>query len=243
MQGKRLLLLALIFVVAPGMWAAGKEYPVRGMVLKVETSNRSFVVSHEKIPGLMDSMAMPFEVRDSKELEGLVPGAMVSFTLVVEEHTAYATRITVNSYESVERDPLTARLLALMRRVSGAAPTPVRAREKVPDFTLLDQAGSRVAFSSFAGKVVAINFIYTRCALPQFCLRVTNNFGVLQKRFAAQLGKDLVLLTITFDPERDTPDVMAKYTSTWKPHKAWHFLSGNVPEAPCLWPLRRRLLR
>ena len=86
-----------------------------------------------------------------------------------------------------------------------------------------------MSLSSLAGKILVVNFIYTRCALPQFCLRVSNNFGVLQKRFQKELGKDLVLLTITFDPQRDTPEVLAAYASQWKADaKTWHFLTGPV---------------
>src|SRR5678816_2247971 len=66
---------------------------------------------------------------------------------------------------------------------------------------------------------------------PQFCLRVSNNFGVLQKRFAKELGKEVVLLTITFDPQRDTPEVLAEYASQWKADpKTWHFLTGPVAD-------------
>jgi hypothetical protein len=50
------------------------------------------------------------------------------------------------------------------------------------------------------GATVVMNFIYTSCALPQFCCRMTNHLSVLQNRFA---GRDLVLLSITFDPARD----------------------------------------
>src|SRR5687767_3244721 len=86
-----------------------------------------------------------------------------------------------------------------------------------------------MSLASLSGKVVAVNFIYTRCALPQFCLRVTNNFGVLQKRFQRELGRDLVLLTITFDPERDTPQVLAKYADQWKADPTtWRFLTGDM---------------
>ena len=96
---------------------------------------------------------------------------------------------------------------------------------------MIDQARQRVSLSSLAGKVVVVNFIYTRCALPQFCLRVSNNFGVLQKRFQKELGKDVVLLTITFDPERDTPEALATYASQWKADpKTWHFLTGPVAD-------------
>jgi cytochrome oxidase Cu insertion factor (SCO1/SenC/PrrC family) len=88
-----------------------------------------------------------------------------------------------------------------------------------------------VALSQFNGKVVAINFIYTSCALPNFCFRNSNTFGVLQKQFKEQMGRDLVLLTVTFDPLRDQPDVLNRYARTWKADPdTWHFLTGSVPE-------------
>jgi protein SCO1 len=214
-----------------GLHAADKEYIVKGMVLRADAANRSFVVSHEKIVGLMESMIMPFDVRDAKDLAGVVPGAVVEFTLIVGDKSAYATKITVQRYQSVEQDPRTARRLAVMRQMSGMATKPLEVGARVPDFTLVDHTRQSVRFSSLAGKVVVVNFIYTRCALPQFCLRVTNNFGVLQKRFAKELGKDVVLLTITFDPQRDTPEALAAYAAQWKPDpKTWHFLTGPVAD-------------
>ena len=70
--------------------AADRGYVVKGMVLRADPANRSFVVSHEKIVGLMDSMIMPFDVRDAKDLAGVVPGAVVEFTLVVGDKWAYS---------------------------------------------------------------------------------------------------------------------------------------------------------
>ena len=218
-------------ILAPVVLAAEKEYTVKGMVVRADPAKRSFVVSHEKIVGLMESMTMPFDVRESMELEGVVPGAIVEFTLTVGDKWAYASKITVHRYQSVEQDPRTARRLAVMRQMAGLASKPLEVGAQVPDFTLIDQARQRVTRSSLAGKVLAINFIYTRCALPQFCLRVSNNFGVLQKRFQKELGRDLVLLTVTFDPQRDTPEVLATYASQWKADpKTWHFLTGPVAD-------------
>ena len=211
--------------------AADREFTVKGMVLRADAANRTFVVSHEKIVGLMDSMIMPFDVRDPKDLAGVVPGAVVEFTLVVGDTSAYATKIKIQRYQSVEQDPRTARRLAVMRQMAGLAEKSLEVGARVPDFTLMDHTRQPVRLSSLAGKVVVVNFIYTRCALPQFCLRVTNNFGVLQKRFAKELGKDVVLLTITFDPQRDTPEVLAAYAAQWKPDpKTWHFLTGPVAD-------------
>lgn len=211
--------------------AADRDYTVKGMVVRVDAAKGSFVVSHDKIVGLMDSMIMPFDVKDAKELAGVVPGASVEFTLTVGSTSAYASHIIVRKYQSVEKDPKTAQRLAVMKKMAGLSTPRLEVGARVPDFTLTDQARQRVAFSSLSGKVIAMNFIYTRCALPQFCLRVSNNFGVLQKRFQKELGRDLVLLTVTFDPERDTPEVLAEYASQWKADpKTWHFLTGAVAD-------------
>jgi protein SCO1/2 len=220
--------LSVVLAAAATLLAADKEYPVTGLVLQVDAASRTFVVSHEKIQGLMDAMAMPFEVRDAKDLQGLVPGASVEFTLTVGEKAAYATRIRVRRYQSLEQDPATARRLALMKRLTGTSERVLAVGDRVPDFALIDQRRQRVALSGLAGKVVALNFIYTRCALPQFCLRITNNFGVLQKRFSRELGRDLVLLTVTFDPTQDTPEALATYAARWNADpKTWHFLTGD----------------
>ena len=198
------------------------------MVLTVDRSRNTFTASIQAIPGFMRAMAMPFEVRQANELDGLVPGAAVEFMLVVDRTSSHAERIRIVRYQSVEQDPLAANRLKLLTQIAGAPQRRVLAiGETVPDFTLTDQTRRPMALSDLRGKVVAINFIYTSCALPNFCLRIANNFGVLQKRFKAQLGRDLVLLTVTFDPVHDTPEVLAQYASRWNADPAtWHFLTG-----------------
>jgi protein SCO1/2 len=197
-------------------------------VLTVDRSRNIFTASIQAIPGLMPAMAMPFEVRQTSALDGLVPGAAVAFVLVVDQTSSYAERIRIVRYESVEQDPLAANRLKLLTELTGAAPRKVLAiGEMAPEFTLINQQRRPVALRDLRGKVVVVNFIYTSCALPNFCLRVANNFGVLQKRFHAHLGRDLILLTITFDPVHDTPEVLAKYASQWHANPAsWHFLTG-----------------
>jgi protein SCO1/2 len=230
--GRRLALLAAVMILGTSaLGAADREYAVTGMVVSVDPSGKWFGVSHERIAGFMDAMTMPFEVRRPEDLAGVVPGAMVEFTLVVGDSTAYATRIVVRRYDTSEQDPRAARRLAVMKRMAGMSTPPVAVGARVPDFALLDSARRRVTLSSFIGRVVVVNFVYTRCALPQFCLRMTNNFGALQRRFAEDLGRDLVLLTITFDPERDTPDVLASYAARWQARSpGWRFLTGSVDD-------------
>ena len=71
------------------------------MVVSVNAPAKTFVVSHERIAGLMDAMTMPFEVRQATDLRDIVPGAVVEFTLVVGDTTLYATRVTVRRYQTV----------------------------------------------------------------------------------------------------------------------------------------------
>ena len=221
--------VALVFLALPPASAA-QEYPVTGMVLKVDRPRNAFVASIQAIPGFMPAMAMPFEVRHGQELEGLVPGAAVEFALIVNGHSSYAERIRIVRYQSAEQDPLAASRLKLLTQIAGSRREKVLAiGDIVPDFRLIDQRSRPVALSDLRGKVVAINFIYTSCPLPNFCLRIANNFGVLQTRFKARLGSDLVLLTVTFDPVHDTPEVLAKYASRWNADPAtWRFLTGPV---------------
>jgi len=222
------VLCAVGLIAGIDVSAAEKQYSVKGMVVSVDAPAKTFVVSHEKIVGLMDAMTMPFEVRQATDLRDIVPGAVVEFTLVVGDTTSYATRLVVRRYQTIEQDPSTARRLATMKRMAGFTTPPVAIGAAIPDFALIDQQRQRVSLSGLSGKVVVVNFVYTRCALPQFCLRMSNAFGVLQKRFAKELSRDLVLLTITFDPERDTPEVLASYASRWQANPAgWHFLTGS----------------
>lgn len=193
---------------------AVQQYAATGMVLKLDQAHRTMLVSCDSIPGFMNAMTMRLDVHDAKDLEGLAPGTMVGFTLVLEGDSSYAEHIQVHPYESVEQDPLTARRLKLLSRINNPDAFTSKALAigaMVPDFTLTDQAHHRVSLSQFAGRVVALNFIYTSCALPNFCYRSANNFGVLQRRFIEQLGRDLVLLTVTFDPQRDHPERLAHY--------------------------------
>jgi protein SCO1/2 len=209
--------------------SAEQRYAVKGLILELDPAHNTMTVSAGAIPGFMEAMTMPYSVRDAKELEGLKPGTLIDFTLVVEKDTSYAEAIHVHSYQGLEPDPLTARRLKLLNQaVNPSSAKPLTIGDAVPNFILTDQNRRRINSSKFAGKVVALNFVYTRCALPNFCYRSSNNFGILQKRFKDRMGRDLILLTVTFDPVHDQPEVLAKYAATWKADpRAWHFLTGS----------------
>jgi protein SCO1 len=224
--------IALLLTEAGAIAQKDGRFAMRGMVMKVAASRKSFMVSHDSVPDVMDAMMMSFDVREPKDLEGIKPGMTVTFSLVAKGGSVYAEQVRIRPYQSAEQDPLTARRLALLRKMTSASPvTPLAAGQAVPDFTLTDQARRPVTLSAFRGKVVAINFIYTSCALPQFCFRIANNFGVVQRRFRDRLGRELILLTVTFDPQRDQPEQLAEYASQWKADPdTWHFLTGSVED-------------
>jgi protein SCO1/2 len=220
----------LIVLASVGLAAQRPAQPtVSGMVLEVKPAERTMLVSHEHITGVMPAMIMPFEVREPSVLKALAPGTLITFTLRMDDAAAVADNVKVVRYQSTEQDPLTVRRLRLLRSARDAKRIGVN--EPVPDFTLTNQAGQQVSLSQLRGKVVVLNFIYTSCALPQFCYRMTNHFGVLQSRFEGREGRDLVLLSVTFDPGRDTPDVLAAYAQQWKVDTTrWHFLTGASAE-------------
>ncbi len=230
-----LTLMAVLSLAMVGGASAQEpsRHAVAGMVLAVDRPSATMLVSHDDIAGVMPAMAMPFDVRDATQLAGLEPGMSVTFTLVLgENQPPYAEQVTVVRYQSVEQDPMSARRLRLLKQLAGAPPPEaLAAGQAVPDFALTDHTGARVTLSQFRGRVVALNFIYTSCELTQFCFRVTNHFGVVARRFAAQAGDDLVLLTVTFDPARDSPEALRDYASQWKPDpRAWRFLTGGTSE-------------
>ncbi len=103
--------LAVVLWTAPCAWAQ-QQYPVTGMVMGVDPSKKTFTASIQEIPGFMAAMTMPFEVRQPKDLAGLLPGAAVEFTLVVDKKASYAERIKIVRYQSVQADPLAASIFA-----------------------------------------------------------------------------------------------------------------------------------
>ena len=218
------------FVAMLGFAATPQRYRSTGMVLSVDVPHKTVLVSHERIEGFMDAMAMPFHVDDPRILDELKPGEKIEFTLVVNETSSYIANVQVRGYENLERDPVQAQRLKMLDEAMHAeSTTDIQPGQAVPDFSLVDQNQRTIALSGLRGKVVAITFIYTRCPLPDYCFRLSTNFSRVQKRFHDRVGKDLVLLSVTFDPAHDTPEVLAKSAHLWKADvDGWHFLTGDV---------------
>lgn len=226
-----------VVLLTAGCLPAAQRYPVTALILKTDPAHRSFVASCTAIPGYMEAMVMPFTVRDEKQLKGIEPSMLVDFTLVVDDRDSYAESVRIHHYVSMEQEPIEVRNLQLLRSAvrRDAGPPGPALGEKVPDFTLTDQARRQISLSQFAGKVVVAAFVYTSCPLPNYCFRLSNNLGRLQKRFSGRMGDDLILLSVTMDPAHDTPEVLAKYGATWKADpRFWHLLTGTEADVQAL---------
>ncbi len=213
-------ILALV-VSAAALTGCARRYRVEGMVLAVAPAERTVVVSHRAIPGYMPAMAMPFRVRHAREIERLAPGDRVQFRLVVGRAVAAGGfRAAKSAIEGLGEDGERFTLPVPPNQVAAGAP--------VPDFELADQQGRAVRLSEFAGRLVAVNFIYTRCPLPEVCPRLSAAFAAIERRFRDRLGRDLVLLSITLDPRHDTSEVLARYAGSLRADpEGWRFLTGT----------------
>jgi protein SCO1/2 len=230
-----------VLLAAVHLWASQSEtqsqlqrHDAAGVLLQVDRQHQTISVSCKEIPGFMEAMVMLLPVRDPKMLEGLEPGASIDFSLVVDKNSSYAENVHIHPFESLELDPIEARRLKLMENAMEPRSTPkdvLQVGQSVPDFALTDQNRQHVALSQFAGKVVAITFIYTRCPRPDYCVRLSNNFGILQRRFKKGMGRNLILLTVVIDPANDQPAALANYARIWKADdRAWHFLTGPLAD-------------
>jgi protein SCO1 len=111
----------------------------------------------------------------------------------------------------------------------------VTSNAKIPSFTLIDQEGDPFnAESKLRGKIVAINFIYTTCS--DVCPLFTVEFARLQRALKSQPRQDFFLVSITTDPEIDTPKVLKAYAQRFEADfQNWAFLTGNELQMKQVW--------
>src|SRR5947209_628061 len=94
-----------------------------------------------------------------------------------------------------------------------------------PEFALTSQDGAPVALADYRGKVVAVTFIFTLCTAT--CPVLTPMMSFVQDRLGADFGTKIAFVSITVDPERDTPEVLKEYAQAFGADPAgWSFLTG-----------------
>jgi protein SCO1/2 len=234
--------LALLLLLAPAACrqssrpaaqGSAQRFALKGVVKEVDTARSMVTVEHETIPGYMQGMTMPFPARDDpKVLQVLRPGDRIEAALVVDGENFWLEKILTKGF--VGTPAVTAAAAQSADTKSGRVVTPepnrgVQVGDAVPDFALKDQTGSTVRLSDLRGQPVAVTFLYTRCPIATACPMTTAKFSKLDAMLAdAKLGQ---LLTVTVDPEHDTPEVLADYAKKAGANpKRWKFLTGS-PEA------------
>jgi len=206
------------------------NYDVRGVILSLKPEEKSLVVRHEEIPGYMMAMTMPLAVRDTNELAGLHAGDGIRFRMRVTETDGWIDQIQVVSNAQVTAAPTNAALpgFRVLPNVPDLAPGDV-----VPNYVFTNQFGRQFDLAGFRGQALAVTFVFTRCPYPTFCPRISDYFEKAQRRLldAASGPTNWQLLTVTFDPEYDTPATMRAYGARWKADPAhWTLATGAMDQ-------------
>jgi protein SCO1/2 len=184
-----------------------KVYHLRGKVVSTDAAKGEVTLNHEAIPGFMDAMTMPYKLKDASILGELHPGDMITADVLVSQDPdaeVLLDHIVVVAQGKPDYRP------KVIYHVPALG-------DAVPDFKLRNQDGRLIHLSQFRGKALVITFIYTRCPSPSFCPWVTRNFASLDKQLAANpaLYAKTHLLSVTFDPEHDTPARLRAYGATY----------------------------
>jgi len=200
--------LALLFVMAactsepadPDAEFGARRYALAGDVVAVDRDSGTVTLAHEAVTDFMGAMTMPFNVRDDWVFAAAARGARLEATLVVSGRESWLEDIVV-------RTPAADGAAA-----AAVIPAP-DAGAKVPSIDLIDQSGRKLELARYAGEYYVYTFIYTRCPLPDFCPLMSENFDTIFEAVEAdpQRYGGLKLLSISIDPEYDTPEVLAAY--------------------------------
>ena len=180
-----------------------KRYDLRGKVVSVDKINKRAKIDHENIPGFMDAMTMEFPIHENWVWEDLVPGVQIRAELVVDSSAKdpyWLEKISIVANSAPDQPPVEEK-------------QPEQVGKVVPDLSLTNQEGKKFTFKDYRGKALAITFVYRECPLPEFCIKMSRQFADMANQIASDPeAKDTIrLLSISFDPERDTPEKLKQY--------------------------------
>lgn len=216
-----------------------RVFQVKGVIIAVKPREKTVEIKHETIPDYMPGMTMPFDVRDTNLLTGLVPGERVEFRLVTTDTDAWIdqirklnTSVTNAGAPDVISGPPTNGPFRLVKEVE-----PLQVGEPFPEYHLTNQFGQAFSTRQYQGQALAITFLFTRCPYPTFCPRMANNFEEVQKQLLAMPGgpTNWQLLTVSFDPEFDKPAVLKAYAQSHEYEPGhWTFATGSLMDITAL---------
>lgn len=207
--------------------ASERVFEVRGWIRSIPAERETITIAHQEIPEYMPAMTMPFNLKDPSLADGLEAGDPVVFRFVVGERDSWIDRIrkldgpeaaAMPSRDVRRSDPLLARIPRLEEG------------DLTPSFQLVDQDGKRFDLADFRGSAVVVTFIFTRCPVPDFCPLMSQKFQALQQRLNEDpLLRDRAhLLSVTIDPEFDTPEVLRAYADVYTDStENWTFATGD----------------
>jgi protein SCO1 len=204
-----------------------RVFTVKGVIKELEADGKTAIIRHEAIPGYMPSMIMPFEVRDTNLLRGLKAGDVISFKLAVTPTEGWIQAITKIGSAAPEQTAQTAPRPVL--HISRAL-EPLDMGDRLPDYHFTNELGEAVRLSQFKGQVLAFTFFFTSCPFPDYCPRMTSNFGRAEKQLETMTNAPAHwhLLSISFDPAHDIPSRLATYARAADYDKThWSFLTGD----------------
>ena len=197
-----------------------RSFDARGVIREIAADGRKAVIRHEEIPGYMEAMTMQLEVKDTNELVNLRPGDQINFRLLVTDTDAWIDHVQKTG--------------AGVEVAAVATPAAPSLKELNPGDPLLDciltnQLGRTIQLSDFKGGALAFTFIFTRCPLPTYCPRMNHHFAAVQTALlAGQAGTNWQLLSISFDPEFDTPARLLNYAADHNYDlDHWSFATGT----------------
>lgn len=202
-----------------------KRYPIKGVVVAVNQQERTATIKHEDIPGYMQGMTMEFKIKNAADLQTMKPGDQITGTLVVDDLSSWI-EVTAVTEGGPALTPTT------------VVPGEPKPGDEIPDFTLVNQDGKPIHLSQYKGRSIALTFVYTRCPQPDQCTLMSNNFAAvdLELQKEPQVYAKTHLITISFDPEYDTPKVMRSYGASHTGRYAdekfehWEFVTGSADE-------------
>ena len=215
---------------------AAKRYPFTGRVVSVDLQAQSAVIDGDAIPGFMDAMAMPYKIKPAEALNHLLPGDSISADVVVipPDKDSEPPDYWLENVKVIRHNDSS--------HAAGASSLHIPAPgEEVPDFSFTNQSGKRISLKQYRGKVLLLTFVYTRCPFPDFCPRISSNFADIYQQLGANPAlANTRLLSITFDPEHDTPQVLLDYAHsvahTQNPalFNRWQFAAPSTADLPRL---------
>lgn len=218
------IVLALVALVACGRAPEPKQYELKGQVLGVKPEAQEVLIKHEDIQGFMPGMTMPFRVGEAKLLEGLQPGDLVTATLVVAETDAYLSAVTKTGHAALD--------VPAPPETASSGFELLKPGETVPEQLLIDQDGTPRPLSRLRGHRIALTFIYTRCPMPDFCPLMDRHFQTVQREITRNPAlSDVRLVSVSFDPQFDTPPVMKAHAERLQADPLiWTFVTGEREE-------------